>query len=97
MIQRVHQAGLDSLIRLECIKMPRQCGTIAAFNLKMTGQYGSTDSIKLRAAFQKKGLLIRPLGNVIYLMPPYCINETDLKKTYSIIAEELQGAAVCQD
>ena len=37
--------------------------------------------------FIEKGILIRPLGNVIYLLPPYCISEEDLKYIYACIDE----------
>ena len=39
--------------------------------------------------FIEKGILIRPLGNVIYLLPPYCISEEDLKYIYGCIEEFL--------
>ena len=40
--------------------------------------------------FIEKGILIRPLGNVIYLLPPYCISEKDLKYIYGCIEEFLR-------
>lgn len=39
--------------------------------------------------FIEKGILIRPLGNVIYLLPPYCISEEDLTYIYGCIEEFL--------
>ena len=39
--------------------------------------------------FIEKGILIRPLGNVIYLLPPYCISEKDLEYMYDCIEEFL--------
>ncbi len=39
--------------------------------------------------FIEKGILIRPLGNVIYLLPPYCISEEDLSYIYECIEEFL--------
>jgi adenosylmethionine-8-amino-7-oxononanoate aminotransferase len=39
--------------------------------------------------FIKKGILIRPLGNLIYLLPPYCISEEDLTYIYGCIEEFL--------
>jgi len=43
----------------------------------------------------RKGLLIRPLGNVIYFMPPYVIDESDIKfmieETYNSINEFLNS------
>lgn len=40
--------------------------------------------------FIQKGILIRPLGNVIYLLPPYCISEEDLTYIYGCIEEFLE-------
>jgi adenosylmethionine---8-amino-7-oxononanoate aminotransferase len=40
--------------------------------------------------FIEKGILIRPLGNVIYLLPPYCISEEDLAYIYGCIEEFLE-------
>jgi adenosylmethionine---8-amino-7-oxononanoate aminotransferase len=40
--------------------------------------------------FIEKGILIRPLGNVIYLLPPYCISEEDLNYIYLCIEEFLE-------
>jgi len=35
--------------------------------------------------FLEHGILIRPLGNVIYILPPYIIKKTELKKVYKVI------------
>lgn len=66
----------------------RQAGTIAVLDLdvKQAG-YLSGAGPKLRAFFRKKGLLIRPLGNIIYLMPPYCVTGEDLETAYDAIDE----------
>ena len=34
---------------------------------------------KIKNFFLEKGLLLRPLGNVLYIMPPYCILKNELK------------------
>ncbi len=91
MIQAVHQAALTNLAREELVEKPRSCGTIAAFNLKISAAYGASTSVKLREQFRQRGLLIRPIGNAIYIMPPYCISETELKRSYEIVIEEIQG------
>ena len=44
---------------------------------------------KIKALSIEKGLFIRPLGNVIYLLPPLCITDHQIKKSYSIILEVL--------
>ncbi|KRB60668.1 adenosylmethionine-8-amino-7-oxononanoate aminotransferase [Rhizobium sp. Root708] len=66
----------------------RQCGTIAALDLAVpTGGYLAEVGPRLRALFRERGLLIRPLGNVIYLMPPYCTSAEQLAAAYDAIDE----------
>jgi adenosylmethionine-8-amino-7-oxononanoate aminotransferase len=36
---------------------------------------------------QARGVLLRPLGNTIYLMPPYCVTAAELDLVYDVIAE----------
>ncbi|BCM17753.1 adenosylmethionine--8-amino-7-oxononanoate transaminase [Mesorhizobium sp. J8] len=66
----------------------RLTGTIAALDLR-TGSSGYLAEIgpKLRAFFLERGLLVRPLGNVLYLLPPYCITGDELDRLYDAIAE----------
>ena len=45
---------------------------------------------KIKKFFLDKGLLLRPLGNVFYIMPPYCILKNELKYAYKIIYEGLK-------
>jgi len=67
---------------------PRRCGTITALDLKVAGAgYLAEVGPKLRAFFLARDLLVRPLGNVIYLMPPYCVTEAELDRLYAAIAE----------
>jgi adenosylmethionine-8-amino-7-oxononanoate aminotransferase len=66
----------------------RQTGTIAAFDLNVSiGGYLSDVGPKLRRFFRERDLLIRPLGNVIYLMTPYCVTPDDLDRAYAVIDE----------
>lgn len=65
----------------------RQMGTITAMDLTAnTAGYLSEIGPKLRSFFRKKNVLLRPLGNVIYVMPPYCVTEEDLTNIYQAIA-----------
>ena len=41
----------------------------------------------LAAFFLERGVLLRPLGNTIYVMPPYCVTAADLDLVYSAIAD----------
>jgi adenosylmethionine-8-amino-7-oxononanoate aminotransferase len=66
----------------------RACGTIAAVDLAVPDAgYLAEVGPKLRAFFLSRGLLVRPLGDVIYLMPPYCVTEAELDSLYEAIAE----------
>jgi adenosylmethionine-8-amino-7-oxononanoate aminotransferase len=66
----------------------RQTGTIVALDLEVsTSGYLSDVGPKLRAFFRQRDLLIRPLGNVIYLMTPYCVTSDDLDRAYAAIDE----------
>lgn len=89
MIERVHAEILSYFLRRFPITKARYCGTIAAFEWPVPTEYGSNVSIKLRTVFLEKGLLIRPIGNVIYLLPPYCITEDELRNAYTLIEKIL--------
>ena len=45
---------------------------------------------KLYQNFLDQGVLLRPLGNVIYILPPYCIKEQELEKIYEVIENQLK-------
>jgi adenosylmethionine-8-amino-7-oxononanoate aminotransferase len=42
---------------------------------------------ELTAFFHERGVLLRPLGNTIYVMPPYCITAAELDLVYDAIAQ----------
>ncbi|MGY3146227.1 adenosylmethionine-8-amino-7-oxononanoate aminotransferase [Bradyrhizobium sp. USDA 3397] len=66
----------------------RRLGTIAALDL-ITSDAGYLAEIapKLQAFFRERNLLLRPLGNTIYVMPPYCVTAADLDEIYAGIRE----------
>ena len=45
---------------------------------------------KLLEFFQQHGILLRPLGNILYLLPPYCMTRDELQKIYSVITITLE-------
>lgn len=73
------------------INMVRQCGTILAMNIGDGGKdaYFRNQYKPVFEALLQKGILLRPLGNVLYLVPPYCISDDDLHYIYNAIIEVL--------
>jgi adenosylmethionine-8-amino-7-oxononanoate aminotransferase len=65
---------------------PRQLGTIAAIDLKVADAgYLASVGLALRTHALSRGVLLRPLGNTIYVMPPYCTTASDLGLVYDAI------------
>ncbi|WP_293876209.1 MULTISPECIES: adenosylmethionine--8-amino-7-oxononanoate transaminase [unclassified Sphingomonas] len=73
---------------LSGVRNVRTLGTIAAVDLGAEGaDYLSALGPRLLAFFRERDLLLRPLGNVVYVMPPYCIGDDDLDAIYTAIGE----------
>ena len=76
------------LARLEGIRAARRIGTIAAFEIEGTGNdYLARIGLELRRFFLERDVLLRPLGNTIYVMPPYCTGEQELDLIYDAIGD----------
>jgi adenosylmethionine-8-amino-7-oxononanoate aminotransferase len=72
----------------------RRCGTIAALELgSAEGSYLSDLGPRLLARFREADVLLRPLGNTVYVMPPYCISDDDLATVFAAISEAAEGIA----
>lgn len=69
----------------------RQAGTIVAFDWDTGGKPGYFNTIQntLYNAFLDRGIILRPLGNVVYILPPYCTQQEELDYTYQTILEML--------
>ena len=84
-MQLSHVAALADDARFE---NPRCLGTIAAIDLRVPdGGYLASAGLALRAHFLSRGVLLRPLGNTIYVMPPYCATPSDLALVYGAIRD----------
>lgn len=80
--------GAAMLAGVSGIAGVRQCGTILALDYEVAaGGYLSDLQPRLLAFFREAGLLIRPLGNTAYLMPPYSITPGDLTRCHGALAE----------
>jgi adenosylmethionine---8-amino-7-oxononanoate aminotransferase len=91
-IEKAHASFVRVVSKHAAVETARHTGTILAIELK-TEKTGYTSELrdKIYSYFIKKGLLIRPLGNVIYVLPPYCISENQLQNVYNTIEEFLNG------
>jgi adenosylmethionine-8-amino-7-oxononanoate aminotransferase len=71
----------------------RQLGTVTAFEVAGNDLPGYFNTIRdrLYEAFMAKGILLRPLGNTVYVMPPYNIQPQQLEKIYTAIEEVLNS------
>lgn len=80
--------GLAKLAQVASVANPRQCGTIIAVDYEGSGAgYLSGLGPRLMAFFRTRDLLVRPLGNTAYVMPPYCIEADDLARVHTAMAE----------
>ncbi len=79
-----HNEFASKLQDFDNIDNIRQVGTIVAFELKTGGEtsYFNQDRDRIYNFFIDKKILLRPLGNVIYILPPLCITEAELLADY---------------
>lgn len=92
MIHQLHKERVTKLQASGLVQHGRVCGTIAAMDVNLAQtQYGSPLSQLLRQAFLEEGLNLRPLGNVVYLMPPYCITSQQLHYAYDVVEKVLSS------
>lgn len=90
-IVQQHTNFAKRLERFNSICSVRQTGTIIAIELKTDNgaNYLSNIREKIYTFFIDKRIILRPLGNVIYILPPYCISENDLNYIYQSIEDFL--------
>jgi adenosylmethionine-8-amino-7-oxononanoate aminotransferase len=86
-----HRSRLEVLARHPGIRRVRLTGTIAAFDLVVSDQEGYLNPAGkvLRQLARERGVLVRPLGQVVYLLPPLCISDEQLDHCYSVLQEAL--------
>jgi adenosylmethionine-8-amino-7-oxononanoate aminotransferase len=70
----------------------RQTGTIVAFDVKTDANSNYFNNLRdvLYDNFLERGILLRPLGNTVYVLPPYIISKEQLQKVYKVIGVVLE-------
>ena len=79
----------------------RQAGMVVAFELARDGQRETPFDPALRVGLRayraalERGVLLRPLGDTLYWMPPYCIDEAQLQLLADTTAAAITEATAC--
>ena len=89
-IEKAHAEFIAQIASHAKVKEARSMGVIMAIDLNIsTNRYGKLRD-KLYTFFMENGVLLRPLGNTIYVLPPYIITNEQLDKIYSTIKNALE-------
>lgn len=91
LISEKHSAFAEILKQHPKVQHVRQTGTILAWEIITSNQTSYFNDVGklLYKKFLKRGIILRPLGNVMYLVPPYCITGEELDFVYQNIWEVL--------
>lgn len=90
-IEVSHTAFAETIAGHPFMRNIRQKGTILAIELNTVENSSYFNNIQSRAYqyYLNNGIFLRPLGNIVYIMPPYCITEDELQKVYSCVNDSL--------
>ncbi len=89
-IEAAHKAFGETIKTAPLVAEVRQTGTIIAIELKTDApSYHSSLRDVMYRYFIEKRIVIRPLGNILYILPPYCITNDELSYIYKCIDELL--------
>jgi adenosylmethionine-8-amino-7-oxononanoate aminotransferase len=90
-IARITAERLTQFRAMHKVGDTRQIGTIGAIELLAEDAgYLSAMRPKLYNFFLERGVLLRPLGNVVYVLPPYVISPEELHRAYDVIQEAIE-------
>ncbi len=85
-----HRPHLEGLARLPQVRRPRLCGTVAAFDLQVEQPgYLHPAGRQLQRHALARGVFLRPLGHMVYLLPPLCLTDAQLEQCYGVIRDGL--------
>jgi adenosylmethionine-8-amino-7-oxononanoate aminotransferase len=94
-ITRINQSHLDFEQKIKShpkVKTTRVLGVIFALEIKTETQesYYGTMRNKLYNFFIENGIILRPVGNIVYILPPYIITDAQLEKVYTAIEKAIE-------
>ena len=94
-IERINKSHLSFQKKIENhpkVITARTLGVIFAVEIKSDSEesyYGSMRT-KLYNFFIEKGVILRPVGNIVYILPPYIMTDEQLQKVYLTIEEAIE-------
>jgi adenosylmethionine-8-amino-7-oxononanoate aminotransferase len=90
MIAKIHNERLAACASHPAVADVRSIGTIAAVELKaVDAGYSARLRTKLYKFYLDAGVLLRPLGNIVYVLPPFAISPNDLHSIHDRIVDSL--------
>ncbi|MBB5437379.1 adenosylmethionine-8-amino-7-oxononanoate aminotransferase [Pedobacter sp. AK017] len=91
-IESRHQIFSESIIGHPKLKNVRQNGTILVMEWQTEGDTSYLNGLRdrLYLYFLERGIILRPLGNILYILPPYVISDEDLAYIYQNILTALE-------
>ena len=85
-IGRKHEQFLETLRSWSIVRNARTLGTVLAFELNAgRDEYINAIGPRLTQEALDNGIYLRPLGNTVYFMPPYCITEKEMDQVYDFL------------
>lgn len=88
-IKKTHELSLEKISKEIPLKETRVCGSVGVLELSTDSCYGNIFSKKLNELTIEQDLFIRPLGNVVYLMPPFCSTSSEIESAWQIIEHSI--------
>ena len=94
-IARINQSHLTFQKHIENhpkVSVTRVLGVIFALEIKtqnLESYYGTLRN-RLYDFFIESGVILRPVGNIVYILPPYIITESQLQKVYEVVEKAFE-------
>lgn len=92
-LSKTQQEKAEELGKLSNVRNAASLGTLLRFEIaspKGNSYLNSIGETFYRFSLER-GVLLRPLGNVVYVLPPYCITGKQLGQVYDVIDDFLEG------
>ena len=89
-IAKFHQKKIKALRGHKNLVDIRGLGVVVALELKLKHKgYATFFAEHFSQKALKQGVFLRPLGNIVYILPPYCISNRELEQVWCVIEKEL--------